>query len=371
MDPIAARRADIDAKQVALAPLLDELECEAVLLFMSAHVSWFTSGLNLRGLFAESERPGVYTNGRQRWLLCSNVDTQRLFDEELDQLGFQIKEWTWEGGRADLLAHVTGGRKIAVDRPFPNLKLAIERLRPLVRELSEYEREAYTELGQEVAHAVEATARNLELGQTEAEVAGQLGHRMLRHGVEPYSLSIAADGRGSKYRRAGYAQNPIEQNCVLQATGLRNGLFATCSRSVSFGPPDEQFRAAYDLTIKQSALCRALSLPGHTIAAVGEVCRTVLTNTPFEFDWRFSQPGYGTGRFPAEELRRGGHDDELTTGQAVVWQSRVGQASVVDTLIVGGEMPTIVTPCQEWPVKRLSVRGGPHHDIPDIMIRTE
>ena len=65
------------------------MDCEAVVLLMPAHVAWFTSGLTARGLIADSERPGVYTNGRQRWLLCTNVDTQRLFDEEVDRRGFQ------------------------------------------------------------------------------------------------------------------------------------------------------------------------------------------------------------------------------------------------------------------------------------------
>jgi Xaa-Pro dipeptidase len=371
MDPIAARRADIDAKQDILAPILEELGCEAMLLFMSAHVSWFTSGLNIRGLFAESERAGVYTNGRQRWLLCSNIDTQRLFDEELDQLGFQLKEWTWEGGRADLLAHVTVGRAIAADRPFPNLKLVIDRLRPLLRELSWYEQTSYREIGKSIAHAVEATARNLGHGQTEAEIAGQLGHRLLRHGIEPSSISITADGRGSKYRRSGFASAPVTRTCVVQVTGQRDGLYATCARSMSFEPPPEEFRAAHDLAIKQCALYRALTLPTNTIGGIGEAGRGVLANTLYEFDWRFSQPGYGTGRFPAEELRRAGQDDPLTPGQAIVWQPRVGPAAVVDTVIVTTNEPVLVTPTEDWPVKRLAVHGGPYHDIPDILVREE
>jgi Xaa-Pro aminopeptidase len=371
MDPIAARRADIEAKQTALVPILEELECEATLLFMSAHVSWFTAGLNLRGLFAEAERPGVYTNGRQRWILCSNVDSQRLFDEELDQLGFQLKEWTWEGGRADLLANITAGRKIAADRPFPNLKLVIDRLRPLLRELTWYEQTAYREIGKFVAHAVEATARNLGRGQTETEIAGQLGHRLLRHGVEPIAMSIAADGRGSKYRRSGSTGVPVTRTCVIQATGQRDGLYASCARTVSFGPPSDEFRAAHDLAIKQSALYRALTVPENTIFSIGETGRAILANTPYEFDWRFSQPGYGTGRFPAEELRRSKLEDPLVPGQAVVWQPRVGPAAVVDTVIATSGDPLVVTPCEDWPIKRLSIRGGPYHDIPDVLIRQE
>ncbi|HJZ56267.1 MAG TPA: hypothetical protein VKE74_14975, partial [Gemmataceae bacterium] len=188
-----ARRSDVEAKQEQVARLLETIGCEAVMLFMPAHVSWFTSGMNVRGLIADSERPGVYTNGRQRWLLCSNVDTHRLFDEELDQLGFQLKEWAWDGGRADLLLNVTAGRKVVSDRPFPNMPMVNDRLRPLLRILSTFEKEAYRELGKLVVHALEATARNFSHGQTEEEVAGQLGHRLLHHAAEPVGISVTAD----------------------------------------------------------------------------------------------------------------------------------------------------------------------------------
>jgi hypothetical protein len=43
----------------------------------------------------------------------------------------------------------------------------------------------------------------------------------------------------------------------------------------------------------------------------------------------------------------------------------------VDTLIVASDDPVVVTPCEDWPVKRLAVRGRPYHDIPDVLIREE
>jgi Xaa-Pro aminopeptidase len=371
MDPTAARRADIEAKQTALLPILEAMGCEAVLLLMPAHVAWFTSGLNVRGLIADSERPAVYTNGRQRWLICSNVDTQRLFDEELDRLGFQLKEWQWEGGRADLLASVASGRKVAADRPFPNIPMANDRLRPLLRELSGFEQAAYRDVGLAVAHAVEATARNLARGQTEEEIAGQVGHRLLHRGVEVASVTVTADGRGAKYRRAGFAGVPVTQTCVIQATGQRDGLYVTCSRTVSFGAPPEEFRVAHDLAVKLAGVYRTVTSPGNTIGRAGETGRVLLANTPHEFDWRLSQPGYGAGRFAAEELRRAGQEEPLVPGQAIIWQSRIGAAAVVDTLIVASDNPVVVTPSEEWPVKRLAVRGRPYHDIPDVLIRED
>src|SRR5262249_8008358 len=153
---------------------------------------------------------------------------------ELDRLGFLLKEWQWAGGRADLLVNVTAGRKLASDRPFPHTPMANDRLRPMLRVLSSFEQGQYRELGKYVAHAVEATARNFSRTQTEEELAGQVGHRLLRHGIEAAAVSVAADGRGVKYRRAGFEAIPITHTCVIQATGQRDGLFATCSRTVSF-----------------------------------------------------------------------------------------------------------------------------------------
>lgn len=360
------RRQDVEEKQERLLPLLEEMGCEAALLLMPAHVSWFANGLNARGLIADSERPGVYTNGRQRWLLCSNVDTHRLFDEELDQLGFQLKEWSWDHGRADLLHNVVTGRKVACDRPFPGMPMINDRLRPLLRVLSEFERRTYAELGKLVAHAVEATARNIEAGQTEEEVAGHLGHRLLHHSAEPVGVSVTADGRGAKFRRAGFTTAPVRKSCVIQATGQKHGLFVTTSRTVSLGPPPPDLRATHDLAVRQVAMSYLLSVPGQSVGVAGNAAQAMLLPTAHEFEWRLSQPGYGAGRFPAEELRRGGADEPFEEYQAVVWQARIGPAAVVETVLVSPDGAVPVTPPEDWPFKRVKV-GPASFDIPDIL----
>jgi hypothetical protein len=369
-DPVAPRRADVDAKQARVAALLQEIGCEALLMLVPAHVAWFTAGMNVRGLIAETERPAVYTNGSQRWLICSCVDTHRLFDEELDRLGFQLKEWSWDGGRGDLLANLVAGRKVACDRPLVNLPVAGDRLRPVVRALSEFERRGYRDLGRVVAHAVEATGRNVTHGQTEEEIAGQLGHRLLHHGADPTAISITADGRAAKFRRAGFTAAAVEHVCTIQATAQRHGLFATASRTLSFGPPPAGFRAEYDLAWRVAAVYRVFSRPDESIGTAGLAGRAVVVGTPYEFDWRLSQPGYGAGRFPAEELRRAGHDEPFAPGQAVVWQPRVGAAAVVDTVVVSDDGAVPVTPVEDWPHKRANVRGE-LFDIPDILVRAD
>lgn len=366
-DPVSRRRADIDAKQAIIARVLGDMKCEGALLLMPAHVAWFTGGLNVRGLIPDTERPGVYTTGRARWLVCANADTHRLFDEELDQLGFQLKEWQWPTGRAVLLGEIVAGKAVAADRPFPNLPLINDRLRADVRPLRPFDRERYLELGKVVARAVEATARTLEQGDSEAEIAGQIAHRLHRHGAEAAGVSVTADGRGRKFRRAGFTPATVARTCVLQATGLRDGLYATASRTVCFGPVAADLRAEHDTAIKLAAVYFAQSIPGSSVASAVEAGKRVTDGGPFEFEWRHALPGYGAGWFPAEELRRGGFDERLADGWPVVWQPRVGAAAVVDTVIAGAA-PTPVTPPEDWPFKRVRLKDLAV-DVPDILVR--
>ena len=363
-----SRRADTDAKTGVLAGILAEVGCEAALLLVPAHLAWLAGGLNVRGLYAESERPGVWTNGKTRWLVCGNADTQRLFDEELDGLGFMLKEWQWGNGRAQLLGELVAGKKVASDRPFPGVVPLAERLRTELRPLLPADREQFAALGKVVAHALEATARGLGMGDTEQEIAGQLAHRTLHHGAEVHAVSVTADDRGGKFRRAGFSGAKVERRCILQLTAVRAGLHVSASRTVSFGPPADDFRAAFEAACKLAAVFRAHTKPGESVTRAVNAGYAVLKGGPFEHEWRLSAAGYGTGWFAADELRRAGQDEPFVPHQPLVWQPRVRGAAVVDTVLTadGGAEP--ITPPNGWPFKRITIAGR-SHDVPDVLVR--
>ncbi len=107
---------------------------------------------------------------------------------------------------------------------------------------------------------------------------------------------------------------------------------------------------------------------GKTIGAAGETSRRITHGTDYEFEWRESQPGFGAGWFAAEELRRAGVDEPLVANQAIVWQSRIGAAAVVDTVLVSEGGPVTVTPPEEWPYKRIKLQDRAF-DVPDVLAR--
>src|SRR5262249_31924616 len=107
---LADRRKDIDQKQAWVAGLLADTGWEGLLVLEPENFTWLTSGATARGVLDPREMPAVYFSADQRWIISANVDSQRLFDEELNGLGFQLKEWSWYAGREQLLADLCHGR---------------------------------------------------------------------------------------------------------------------------------------------------------------------------------------------------------------------------------------------------------------------
>ena len=165
IDISSDRRADIEAKQAQVAELLRTHERDGLLLLEPENLAWLTSGATPRGHLDPESLPALFCTAEGRWVICSNVDSQRLFDEELEGLGFQLKEWPWHWGREQFFADLCPNRKIVCDR-VPggsvegDFRVITEPLAKIRRGLTPYEQACLITLGEVVSHAVEATCRD-------------------------------------------------------------------------------------------------------------------------------------------------------------------------------------------------------------------
>jgi Xaa-Pro aminopeptidase len=368
LDVTSDRRADLEAKQALVAGLLQEVGCEGLLVLEPENFSWLTAGATNRGISNIAELPLVYYSPEQRWIISSNVDSQRLFDEELDGLGFLLKEWPWHWGREQLISDLCQGRRLACDRPVRNLPVLGDRLRVLRRSLTVYEQACYRALGEIVTHALEATCRTMEPDDTEREIAGQLSHRMLHRGVQPMLLGVAADGRSRLYRQYGFTSTPIRHYAVLSVTGRKYGLCAMASRCVSFGPPDAGLRNEHDATCKISATYLASTWPDAVPREILTAGRRIYQLTGFEHEWLLCPQGHVTGRSPVELTLTPQTAELFQASWAVTWRASVGAASSCDTYLVSDSGPQAVTPTEAWPLKRIRVQGA-DFVRPDILQR--
>lgn len=351
------RRADIDLKMGLVAGVLQEAGCEGLLLLSPENFAWLTSGATARGSLDADAMPGVYCNGEQRWVIASNADAQRLFDEELDGLGFQLKEWPWHWGRAQLLADLCQGRKVACDLPLDQCPSVAEPIRRLRLPLTPYEQACGKALGQIVSHALEATCRTLAVNETEREVAGQLSHRLMHRGVLPLHVGVAADGRSRLYRQFGFTSTPIQHYAVLTATARKYGLTVTASRSVCFGEPPADFRQDHNAVCRVGASYLASTWPDAVPREILLAGRRIYLISGYEHEWLLSPQGHLTGRAPVELPLTPKTEDLFQPGWAVTWNVSAGAACSCDTFLVTDQGPKALTPTESWPLKRIRIQG--------------
>ncbi len=368
LEPGNDRRSDIDAKHTRIAALLQDVGCEGLLVRDPDNFTYLTSGATNRGILDDRELPVLYFGQDQRWVICSNVDTQRLFDEELDGLGFLLKEWPWHWGREQLITDLCQGRRLASDQPYGEARVVDDRLRAMRRLLTAYEQACYRALGQVVSHALEATCRTMEAKSTEREVAGQVSHRLMHRGVHAVMVGVAADGRSRLYRQFGFTGTPIQKYAVLVATGRKYGLHATASRAVSIGTPEAAFRKEHDAICRVGATYLASTWPDAVPRQVLQAARRIYQISGFEHEWLLSPQGHITGRAAVELPLTPSTEDLFQAGWGVTWRVSAGAALGCDSFLITEQGPETITPTEAWPLKRIRVQGA-DFVRPDILER--
>lgn len=364
----AERAAEVAERQLRIGELLQQAGAEAALLLDGANFAWLTAGAHPCLAADPAEPPALFVVEKQRWVLCANVDTQRLFDEELDDLGFQVKEWPWQLGRRLLLQGLINGRKIVCDQALDGCIPGADAMRQLRLARSAWDQARLRELGRTMAHALEATCRNCVRGDTEQEIAGQLSHRLIHRGVTPAAMHVSADGRLRRYPRSVPGKSKTEYCCVIQATGRRHGLHVTACRTLCFGTADEPLRQEYDHASRLSAVLVSESLAGRTLAAAIAKGQQLLQPHALEHEWRRAPIGWVTGPAAVELPFTPISSESLQPGWAIVWSAAVGAGLVADTFLVSESGLECTTAAEAWPLKRFKI-GDQFIDRPDILIR--
>jgi Xaa-Pro aminopeptidase len=353
------RRADVEGKHARVAQLLQETGADGLLVLEPENFAWLTSGGGTCGVLDRTELPALFYTAEQRGVLCSNVDCQRLFDEEVNGLGFDVREWPWQLGRKKFLHEFCADKRYACDQFWGGLKPVGDQLRLYRRTLSGFEQACARVLGQIVSHALEATGRSMKPGVlTEQEVAGQICHRVLHKGAKPIAVSVAADGRSQLYRQAGFTSELIHCSCVMTLTARKYGLCVTAGRTLSFGSPGASLEQEQEAACKISATYIAATWPEGLPSQILAAARRVYQITGYEHEWRLSPQGFVTGRSPVELALSPQTDDLFHLGYAVTWRAGVGAALSCDTFLITDQGPESITPAETWPQKKIRVQGG-------------
>ncbi|MFM9960399.1 MAG: M24 family metallopeptidase [Planctomycetaceae bacterium] len=363
------RASDIDRKHRRVAQFLKENRCSALLLQRPCNLAWLTSGADFTRQGSSETTASLFLMPDARVVLTNNIDSAQIFEGTLAGLGFQLKERPWHEAHSVLVEDLCRGRVVASDTGVGQTKDVSEKLLNLRLPLNALESERLRELGLQVAHAVEATARNFEQGVSEAELAGQLSHRLLKHQVVPERLQICGDGIAQRFRHWTPSSDPVERICTLTVIGRREGLHAAVSRTVCFGEIPDDLRTAYRIALMTQATGMFFSQAGWAMSETWKRVARIFEKFGHTEEWEHADQAEVIGYQPCEVRATPNNDFILLPGMAMFWHPSVGPVSLGDTMLIGPNGLEVLTPTEQWPMTKVDVKGTAILR-PDILQRT-
>lgn len=353
----AARMAEVDRRHSLVKEFLEREGYAALLLQKPGNFSWLTAGaMNQRG-GTTGATGALFLTMDARLIACSNADTSLFFESNVAGLGFQLKERPWFEPRAVMVSDLCRGRRVASDTGINGTDDVAMMLLGMRLPLGEYDFEPLRHAARIVTHGIEATARTLVRGRTEAEIAGEVSHRLLKHGVTPERIQVLADGRCRRFRYWTFDQSVVQRYCSISVVGRYKGLHVGAARTVSLGEPPRDLLQAFEPAALVAATGMFFSQPEWELFEVWNRVRRLYEKSGVESEWQHADQAdiveYEFGSIPlmpSSQFR-------LASGVPIFWHPSVGPALMGDTVLVNSGGTEIITTTGEWPTIPISVKG--------------
>jgi Xaa-Pro dipeptidase len=355
VDPSRIR--EVERRHELLAEYLALRNLNGLLLMRPENFAWLTLGGDNTRRGTSRTSAALFITPEARLVLCNNVDSGQLFDRELTGLGFQLKERPWTEDIQVLCQDLCRGRAFTDDvspGQSTNNDLADFRV-----SLAEEDRQRLRSLAADLTYCVEATARTCSRGETEAEIAGQLAHRLLKREIVPVSLQVMADGQGRRYRHWAFGHDSVERFVVLSATGRQHGLHAAVTRTVCFNSPPRELLDWHQHASLVQATGMSFSHAGWSFDEIWSRVLRIYEKFGHPEEWRAAEQAELIGYSTSEHLIVPRSQRQLAAGTAVHWHPSVRSAAVGDTILVGEQRFELLTASDNWPMLGVVVKNQP------------
>jgi Xaa-Pro dipeptidase len=355
------RLADVDEKHARVRTLLTASGADALLLQDPANIAWFTAGADPARSAAEGCQTSLFVTDDARLFATNAVDSAQLFEREAFGLGFQLKQREWFQPHCALVEDLCRGRKMVSDSGFEGTRSVAKDVVRLRRPLTDLEVDRIRRLSKVLVHAVEISAGHIRPGVSEASVAGELSHRLIRRTVMPVRIQVCADGRNVRYRHWSYSEDPIESYATISCVAKRWGLHVAVSRTVCLNQVPEELWAAHQKAVLIHATGMYFSRAGQQLKDIWRKVRRIYDKFGMPTEWQLADQAEIIGYRAMEHQLTPDSDYELEAPTAMYWHPGVSASVTGDTILVLPGGCEIVTRSAVWPQLRVQVKG---HDVP-------
>ena len=356
----ADRLRDVEEKHARIRQLLLKTGAEAVLLQDPANIAWFAAGADVSRFSGDSIQTSLFITADARLFATNAVDSTMIFEREAFGLGFQLKQREWYQPHAALVDDLARGRRVVSDSGIEGTRNATRLINACRLPLTALEVDRLRKLSRVLVHAVQSTSRNIEFGMTEAAVAGEISHRLLKRTVQPVRIQVAADGRNERYRHWGFGEDPIQSFAVISCTARRWGLHATVTRTVVLDQLPAHLWDAFQKTLLIHGTGIFFSRRDKLLSEVWPKVRRIYEKFDAAHEWQMADQADVTGYRASEVQLTPASDFMLAAGIPITWHPSVGPASAADTILITENGCEFLTKSDDWPEMTVQVKG---HDL--------
>ncbi|MDB5085603.1 MAG: creatinase [Bacilli bacterium] len=327
---------------------------ENVLIERQENFSLLCGGRGHINLASEKACGALLLQPGRQTLISNNIEIYRLLQEEADTAGdWEIRFFPWQEDhlRAELLNELTGGQSFVTDQQIAGEMVELRTV------LSVKEIALARELGETTAEGLGRVCGEIRKGMTEYEVAGRVAQTFISQGIDPIVNLVGSDERLLKYRHFLPTDRTIEKSVILSVVTRYKGLAVSATRSVHFGPMDDEIK-------QKAAAVRRIdaNLTAHTEA--GQVYSDLFNRlvqwygeAGYPEEWKNHHQGGLAGYLPREERLLPGSPSVIKQNQLFAWNPSLPGAKSEDTLLVTDNGPEILTSWGNFPHEEISLNG--------------
>ena len=355
---------EVREKRELLIAFLHAQNLTGLLIARNENVAWLTAGAVDRRVLLPAEH-GVATilvraDGRSFYLTTNN-EAERLAVEDFAGLDFEPVVASWqEGVDHRFVTKLAGAGTVATDRlPVNGLTngfRAIELAR-FRAPLQTGEIERYRILAKTTTEAVSKVLEELEPLVSEREMAARVSYELLRSGVEPTVLLMAADDRIRKYKHAVAGDGVLRRFGMINVCTRRWGLCVSMTRFVHFGPVPQGLQDFFLTVARVNAKLLHATRAGATSGALYKIAQQAYEVEGFAGEEMLHHQGGATGYLEREWVATPGGSDEIVSPQAFAWNPSLRGAKVEDTVLLNGSKLENLTATPRLPVVETEVEG--------------
>lgn len=339
-----------------------------VMLNAQHNFAWITGGAN--NAIDTSRENGaatiLVTNKGKRYLIASNIEIQRMLDEQVDAKLFEPVEFQWQEEKAQpelvrLLAGDLAQGQVIADIPFTSAPALESQFANQRFQLTEEEKECYRELGRDAAVAMSNTAKEIRQGQSEKEIANTLRSELGTKNISSVVTLVAADDRIAKYRHPVPTDNRWEKTLLLVTCAKRRGLIASLSRMISIGEPTDELKrkteaAAFVHASLQHATRIAVN-PETLGSELYAVAAAAYEKMGFADEINKHHQGGATGYRTRDWVAHPASGEQVFPDQAFAWNPSITGTKVEDTIVRNDGDIEVLTASPDFPTIETVIEG--------------